>query len=187
MPHKDPLKRKLYHKNYSKRYKPNPFKIKYRSMLRRVRTYYAGKVTICDEWINNEESFINWLKNEYIELGVDLDDHKTISLYEIDKDYAMKSIYSPETCILIPHRMNPLIINRSNNIERKSSGNWCVRMGNGDNTRTSYGSFKSRSEAIEYALDCKKKIIKYWADGYLEHKKITQRAYDIILNYIDKM
>lgn len=187
MPYKDPLKRKLYHKNYSKTYKPNPFKRKYRSMLSRVRNNYNGKVTICGEWLAYEDSFINWLKNEYRELGVDLNDFKTITSYELDKDYAMKSIYSPETCILIPHRMNSLIINRSNNVERKASGNWCVRMGNGDNTRTSYGSFKSRSEAIAFAIKCKKNIIKYWADGYIKHKRITKRAYDIILNYINNM
>lgn len=77
---------------------------KYRAMMKRCYDVnynyycnYGGKgVRVCEDWINNYQSFVNWCNENGIEKGVDL-----------DKDFKGDGfLYSPETCCLIPMSMN---------------------------------------------------------------------------------
>jgi len=58
--------------------------------------YYGAKgITICDEWLDNPDSFVKWgLENGYQE-GLD-----------IDKDIKFNGMYSPESCLFISHSEN---------------------------------------------------------------------------------
>lgn len=69
------------------------------------RAYY-GICTICDEWLNFQ-TFAEWYdKNKY----------ECDGRLHLDKDirYPGNKIYSQETCLLVPQRINMLFINKSN-------------------------------------------------------------------------
>jgi len=58
--------------------------------------------TVCDEWLHYSE-FIAWFDKNYI------------SGYQLDKDILVNGnkIYSPETCVFIPKKINTLLSTRS--------------------------------------------------------------------------
>lgn|SRR6478752_5749008 len=57
---------------------------------------YGGRgVTVCDEWRNNPESFIEWALENGWKKGM-----------EVDKDKSGSMIYSPKTCEIITKKEN---------------------------------------------------------------------------------
>jgi hypothetical protein len=85
----------------------------YSEKLQERRNYIDCKV--CEEWLNFQ-NFAKWYnENKYY-----IPDNEKL---ELDKDIKIKGnkIYSPETCILIPKRINSIILNRHND-----RGNLCV-------------------------------------------------------------
>jgi hypothetical protein len=69
--------------------------------LKRHPTYIDCKV--CEEW-HNFQNFAKWFEENYYEVEGDV--------MNLDKDILKKSnkIYSPETCILVPQRINKLFV-----------------------------------------------------------------------------
>lgn len=67
---------------------------------------YYGIATVCDEWLNFQ-NFAEWYENHYYDIPNER--------LHIDKDIKIKNnkIYSPETCILIPQKINEIF--RENN------------------------------------------------------------------------
>ena len=62
---------------------------------------YIG-VTVCDEWLNDEQAFFDWAKNDYYEYPEPL---------ELDKDLLSidgQKQYSPDTCCFLPERINDM-------------------------------------------------------------------------------
>ena len=78
-------------------------------------TYGGAGVTICDEWMNDFQSFARWYVAECESLGLDPENHN----YQLDKDILCKEqgihphVYSPTTCKLVSaaenvqHRTSP--------------------------------------------------------------------------------
>jgi len=66
---------------------------------------YIG-CTVCEEW-HNYQNFANWYDENYYEV----DNQKM----EIDKDILIKGnkVYSPETCVFVPKKINILFTKRS--------------------------------------------------------------------------
>lgn len=59
-------------------------------------SYGAKGVRVCDLWLNDYQSFINWCNVNGLKDG-----------YDIDKDFLGDGyLYSPETCCIIPHSLN---------------------------------------------------------------------------------
>lgn len=60
---------------------------------------YIG-CSICDEWLDDRESFYNWVDENYYTYGDEQID--------LDKDILVKGnkVYSPDTCIFAPHSIN---------------------------------------------------------------------------------
>lgn len=60
---------------------------------------------ICDEWLNDKNLFFKWVDDNYYIVGDEQID--------LDKDILVKGnkIYSPETCVFVPHSINTLFIN----------------------------------------------------------------------------
>ena len=58
--------------------------------------------SVCDAWRTNKESFYDWLDKEYYTISGEQMD--------IDKDILRKGnrLYSPETCLVVPHTINVL-------------------------------------------------------------------------------
>lgn len=62
--------------------------------------YYGGVgVTVCEEWLNHPEKFIEWALSQGWVKGMDIDK---------DIKQAGNKIYSPEMCSIVSHRDNML-------------------------------------------------------------------------------
>lgn len=68
---------------------------------------YYGICEVCEEW-HNFQIFARWYEENYYQVG----DERM----HIDKDILVKGnkIYSPETCILVPQRINMLFMKKPN-------------------------------------------------------------------------
>lgn len=65
---------------------------------------YIG-CTICDYWLEDKERFYKWVEGNYYMIGNEQMD--------LDKDILRKGnkVYSPETCVFVPHTINTLLLN----------------------------------------------------------------------------
>ena len=138
---------------------------------------------VCDEW-HNFQNFAKWYyENKYMP---PFDDR-----LELDKDIKIKNnkIYSPETCLLVPKRINSTILNRKND-----RGNCCIgvsRHGDkyiahtnpygGMHTKNYIGTFDTEEEAFYAYKKCKEKIIKEIAENYKPY--IPYEVYDALIRY----
>ena len=83
--------------------------IHWRAMLERVVTKNDGllrtyaNVTVCNSWCDYQV-FAEWAENNYYEIPA--------LRMELDKDILIKGnkIYSPETCVFVPHNINTLFV-----------------------------------------------------------------------------
>lgn len=68
---------------------------------------YYGICEVCEEWYNFQV-FARWYEENYYQVGNER--------MHIDKDILVKGnkIYSPETCILVPQRINMLFMKKPN-------------------------------------------------------------------------
>ena len=69
---------------------------------------YIG-CTICDYWLEDKERFYKWVEENYYMIGNEQMD--------LDKDILCKGnkVYSPETCVFVPHTINTLFLNGKKN------------------------------------------------------------------------
>ena len=90
----------------------------WRNMLRRcydpkyhIKSPSYKQCEVCDEW-KDYQNFAHWYENNYYIVP-----NENLTL---DKDLICKgnNIYSPSTCVLIPERINKLLVNTSNNVNK---------------------------------------------------------------------
>ena len=150
-----------------------------------IRMYDDGESYIkcmeCGEW-KCFQNFAQW----YDENKYECDGEKM----HIDKDilYKGNEIYSPETCIIVPKRINMLFIKRQNH-----RGNCCIGVSYKKQTNRYYasisieakpvslGSFNSEIDAFETYKTAKEKHIKNMADRYKD--KIPKQLYEALYKY----
>lgn len=144
-----------------------------------------GDTTCCSKWLNYEnfyewlheqENFDKWLNGEH---------------WAIDKDILVKGnkIYSPETCVLIPQKINSLFI--KNDIRRGSlpMGVSYHEQSNSYNASLNYNGkvksryFKTENEAFVYYKKEKEKNIKQIAKEEFDAGNITEKCYNAMMNY----
>ena len=153
----------------------------WRNMLRRCyyektsdefRTYY-GICTVCEDWFDFQK-FAEWYySNEY---------HVDERLH-IDKDilYPGNKVYSPETCLLVPQRINMLFVNKPNS---RGLPNGITKVKNEYEVKYNaikigkYGTLKDACEAYEKQKD---KTIKEIALEYINI--IPSKVYEALMNY----
>jgi hypothetical protein len=87
------------------------------SMLTRIKNNRSYNDTfVCSEWYNFQ-NFANWYKNKINLLNPNFK-------YEVDKDIKQigihPKIYSPETCVIIPHKLNAMLERVTYNNSKKS-------------------------------------------------------------------
>lgn len=156
---------------YSKKNNPLAFQ-KWQGILNRTlsnetkqkhQTY--EKCTICEEWLNFQ-NFAEWFEENYYEIEG--------QRMEIDKDilYKRNKLYSPYTCIIVPHDINMLFIKHENRRGDLPIGVYW------DNYKQKFRSemkiegkiikksFKTPVEAFEWYKINKEKRIKEIADKY---------------------
>lgn len=134
---------------------------------------------VCDEWLNFQ-NFAEWYYNNYYEIPGEV--------MCLDKDILVKynKIYSPETCIFVPNRINMLFV-KANSIRgdlpigvHKSSNKFIAECKN-CSTHIYLGSYDSPEEAFLIYKRYKEQLIKNIADDYQDY--IPQILYDTMYNY----
>lgn len=135
---------------------------------------------VCREWLNNYKMFENWFIDNLYDCGSDK--------LQLDKDLFSNGdkIYSPETCCLLPGRINALISYKRNRrypfptgVNMASNGKYVatVRSGSGHVT----GTFQTVSDAAEFYAKNKERYIKRLAVAY--ERYLPGKIYDALMNY----
>lgn len=135
---------------------------------------YYGICKVCDQWLNLQ-NFGEWFQENKYECNERL---------HIDKDilYPGNKIYSPDTCLLVPQRINMLFMNKPNKrglpngIDITKSGKYsAVYCGK------KLGVYKSLDEAYDVYAKSKKEAIIRIAEEYSDI--ISNKLYDALLKY----
>ena len=135
---------------------------------------------VCESW-HNFQAFAEWYNDNYYQI------HGEVMC--LDKDILCKGnkIYSPETCVFVPEKINLLFIKSDNSrgndpigAHQLPSGNYEVRCNNGEESDY-LGRFDNIYEAFYAYKVHKEKIIKQVADEYKEY--IPQKLYHALYNY----
>lgn len=135
---------------------------------------YYGKCIVCDDW-HNYQIFAKWYSENFYIIDERL---------HIDKDilFPQSKTYSPETCLLVPQRINELFTYRKNNdgvpigIAKTKTGKFRAEY----NTQA-LGTFSTLIEAFEAYKTIKEKTIKAVAEEY--KNIIPGKLYDALIKY----
>lgn len=160
--------------------------LKWGSMLTRCYSEkYINKINyddcfVCNEW-KNFQNFARWYYDNIYEL-----DNESI---ELDKEIKYKGCryYSPQTCLLVPHRINTIICNRANYRGQyaigvtinQNSGKYIANC-NSDNERVYLGTYYTERDAFVAYKHFKEAEIKRVSELY------RGRIPDEIIEYIQK-
>lgn len=147
--------------------------------------YVAYKdCTVCDEW-KKYSNFSKWFRENYYEIDGEI--------MALDKDILHKGnkIYSPNSCCIVPQRINSLFINWKNKkdndiptgIRLRDNGKYYVKtqIGGLNDDLFPSGTFDSLEEAFEYRKAQKLLGIKLIAEKYRNY--IPTSVYDAIINW----
>ena len=137
-------------------------------------------VTVCEEW-HNFQNFAKWYEDNYYEI-------EGLGKVQLDKDILNKGnkIYSPNSCIFVPTRINqlfakadalrgdfPIGVSRSGNKFRTR-----LHILNGEKY---LGTFNTPEEAFYAYKTFKEQYIKEVAEEYKD--KIPQKLYEAMYKY----
>lgn len=131
---------------------------------------------VCEEWLNYS-NFKVWFDENYYDIEEQLD---------LDKDILSKEnkIYSPETCLLIPKRINLLYNTNSNTMigvnQSKGCKTYKASISKGKD-RIYLGAFKTEIEAFLCYKEEKEKYVKEIAEEY--KNKIPNKIYDALIKW----
>ena len=160
------------------------------SMLKRC---YSEKVhvrhptykdcTVCEEW-HNFQNFAKWYDENYYEV----EDQEMC----LDKDILVKGnkVYSPDTCIFVPERINILFVKGDSKRGdlpigvsfHKISGKYTAQC-NQNNKKTYLGLYDVIEDAFYFGYKpYKEKLIQQIADEYKD--QIPKKLYDAMYSYI---
>lgn len=139
---------------------------------------YTG-CSMCDEWKYDKYSFYEWVNDGQF---YNVKDEKTVHL---DKDILVKGnkIYSPETCIFVPARINDFFGGTARKNPELPIGVTQVD----DKYKCTIRGVKDIFDTPEEAWECwrqhkeAQKIA--LADEYYAARKIPKRLYEAMLNY----
>lgn len=127
------------------------------------------------EWVKDQENYDKWLNGD---------------LWCLDKDILCKGnkIYSPDTCCLVPTKVNNLFISGKANRGNQPIG--VIKINNkykaacsNLNKYVHLGVFNSQMEAFEAYKIYKESVIKQVAKEEFDNKNITKKCYNAMINY----
>lgn len=140
---------------------------------------------VCEEWYNFS-NFSKWYEENYYEVGNEV--------MCLDKDilYKGNKIYSPETCMIVPCRINELFTKTN-----KKRGNYpigvswkkknkkfqvqCSVIEDGKKTMKYLGLYANAEEGFQVYKKYKEALIKQVADEYKSY--IPKKLYNAMYNY----
>ena len=120
-----------------------------------------------EDYLLNFQNMCEWLENNYYEIPGER--------MELDKDILCKGnkVYSRETCIFVPQRINTLFVKRDNDrgnnpigTTPNSSGNYVAQCCDGNGKIINLGTYSSKEEAFQVYKEHKEKNIKETIDLY---------------------
>lgn len=151
----------------------------------KARCYYSNakpyeNCDVCYEWLINYESFVEWFLDNLYDCGE--------QKLELDKDLFSKGekIYSPETCCLLPKRINVVLAFRKEKYDglptgvyMSNSGKYLttIHKGAGHLSKT----FNTVEEASEYYKTNKERHIRELAMAY--KKFLPEKIFDALWNF----
>ncbi len=151
----------------------------YNRKLHRRSPKYIG-CNICEEWREDKTRFYKWVEENYYLIGDEQMD--------LDKDILFKgnTVYSPDTCVFIPHCINTLVLN--NTAKRGDYPVGVYKKGkkyisslnvDGNNIRLHY--WDTPEEAFAEYKRHKEALILVMADKY--KGKILEKVYEALVNW----
>lgn len=144
-----------------------------RCYVKAERHHAYENAKVCEEWLNFQV-FAKWYDEHYYKIKENL---------QIDKDikYPGNTIYSPQTCILIPQKINLMFANKPNS---RGLPNGITKQGDvylAKYNHTRLGVFNTIKEAYRCQTQKKKDVI---IELVNEYKDIMPKyIYDIIVGY----
>ena len=129
--------------------------------------YPSYKGCEAEEYLLNFQHMGKWIDENYYEVPGEK--------MCLDKDILHKGnkIYSRETCIFVPERINTLFVkcNKSRGkdpigVSPRPSGNYLAYCNNGYGKQIPLGTYSTKEEAFKVYKECKEKIIKETIDLY---------------------
>lgn len=147
--------------------------------LNKNKTY--KNAIVCDEW-HNFQNFAKWYEENFYEI-----ENKRMDL---DKDILVKNnkIYSPETCIFVPHDINMLFVKSNKSRGNLPIGVSLIKNNNVYRARlmieqkeVHLGCFTEKIDAFYAYKNTKENYIKQIADEY--NDKIPKKLYDAMYKY----
>ena len=129
--------------------------------------YPTYKDCIVEEYLLNFQHMCEWLEENYYEIPSEV--------MCLDKDILCKGnkVYSRETCIFVPERINSLFVKRDNGrgdcpigVDPTLSGSYQARCNNGYGKQIYLGSYLTKEEAFRVYKQYKEKLIKKTIDSY---------------------
>ena len=118
-------------------------------------------------YLLNFQNMGKWIQDNYYEIPGER--------MHLDKDILCKGnkVYSRETCIFVPQRINSLFTKRDNGrgknpigVYQLPSGNYEVKCNNGYGKSVYLGTYSTKEEAFQVYKNYKEKIIKETIDSY---------------------
>lgn len=144
---------------------------------KRKSTYssYYGTCEVCPEW-HNFQVFGQWYEQNFYQVGTER--------MHIDKDILIpgNKIYSPETCIIVPQRINMMFTKKPN---KYNLPNGIIPIANGRYNASYRGKSIGNYDTLESAVKAhdteKKKAIIELAEDYKE--EIPNKLYKALINW----
>ena len=157
----------------------------WRRMLYRCSEHYQNnretyKGVKCCDYFKSYQNFAKWFEDNYYEVEGER--------MHLDKDWLVKGnkIYSPETCVFVPHSINGLIVGNDKNRGdtpigvSKLKNFYRARLKKQDH-EVHLGLFDSPVEAFKIYKKAKEQHIKQVAEEYKD--KIPMKLYEAMYSY----
>lgn len=143
---------------------------------KRHKTPTYAEITVCDEW-HNFQNFAEWYKShEYYGFG-----------YDLDKDLLVEGnkIYSPETCCLVPPKINTILLRPSKRnstaVGVRKRGNRYIAEVKDNGKKIHIGSFLTEFEAFSAYKEKKESLVKAAAQEY--RGRISESVYYALMSW----
>ena len=138
--------------------------------------------TVCEEW-HNFQNFAKWYDENYYKIPGEK--------MQIDKDILIKGnkIYSPDTCVFVPQRINALFIKSQNSRGKYPIGVTYHKKKYDSRVTINYktlhlGSYSTPEEAFQAYKVAKENHIKQVADEYKsKYPQFPKKLYDAMYSY----